>query len=269
MIFSCHLVLAACVLLMACAVKAQGQSADPIGLLLAVGDISTCSDDPDRSGKSTADLIAKELSKAHAKNPKIPVRVLALGDLAYAHGTPKSFQCFDLQWGQFMGYMLPVPGNHEYDKKLGNRGASPKGTHHAKPYFQYFSKRLNELGGPNGYYFIDFPENSEKHWRLIGLNSNTETGAKSDQVKKLTEDLKKSNEGATKVRCVLAFSHAFFYSSGRHGHGQNDKIDLSKSLQPEKSMRPIFNALYEGGASVLLSGHDHHYEQLGRVSVTT
>jgi hypothetical protein len=117
-IFSHRVVTAASSLLIACAVEAQGQTGDPIGLLLAVGDIATCSEDPNRSGKSTADLVAAEISKADAKNPKIPVRVLALGDLAYAHGTPKSFECFDLQWGRFKDRILPVPGNHEYDKKL-------------------------------------------------------------------------------------------------------------------------------------------------------
>ena len=35
---------------------------------------------------------------------------------------------------------------------------------------------------------------------------------------------------------------------------------------PESSMAGIFQALHEGGASLLISGHDHHFEQLGRAN---
>ena len=75
-----------------------------------------------------------------------------------------------------------------------------------------------------------------------------------------------------KKRCVLAFAHNFFYSSGMHGHNDgNDKpqvhvAKVNEKLLPGKEMREIFKALHANGAAVFLAGHDHHYEQLGRAN---
>jgi hypothetical protein len=71
---------------------------------------------------------------------------------------------------------------------------------------------------------------------------------------------------------VLAFSHGFFYSSGRHGHAdkngkpQNAVIDITKPLLPGKEMHAMFTLLHAPHASVLVAGHDHHFEQLGRAN---
>src|SRR5690349_21275018 len=98
----------------------------PIGILLAAGDIASCSTDPTRSGKATADLIRREI--ASAADLGVEVRVLALGDLAYDHGSAQGVACFDASWGQFKDKILPVPGNHDYETKNG------------KAYFDYFGK---------------------------------------------------------------------------------------------------------------------------------
>src|SRR5262249_49485850 len=105
---------------------------DPIGMLFAVGDIAECltaadnkdltSPDPkkrakaeegvsNKSGAATAALIKQEIEKAKAQYPKIEVRVLALGDLAYDCGATKAFRCFQKTWGQFEAdkILLPVP----------------------------------------------------------------------------------------------------------------------------------------------------------------
>jgi len=231
----------------------------PIGILLAAGDIATCSSDRIRSGQATADLIKQEISVAKEQN--VEVRVLALGDLSYPSGSAKSFKCFDASWGQFKDKILPVPGNHDYES---NNGAA---------YFTYFSSILTALKADKqlAVYSLDFPNLSssvQKPWRLIALNSNKSTGAKSQQLKWLDTELRKTNG----KQCVLAFSHAFFYSSGRHGHDdgngkpQNSKIDLIKPLLPGEGMRSIFQTLYVHRASVFVAGHDHHYEQLGRAN---
>ena len=119
-----------------------------------------------------------------------------------------------------------MPGNHEYDRKLPNGKASASGTKHAIPYFDYFTdepgsqkvkQTVKQNGDRSGYYFVNFPEQAAKPWRLIGLNSNTGIG---DQVTNLEADLKATRNAG--VRCVLAFSHAFYYSSGRHGHGLDE-----------------------------------------------
>jgi hypothetical protein len=239
---------------------------NPIGILLAAGDIVTCVTNKTKSGKATADLIKAEIAKADALSPKVEVRVLALGDLVYEHGAKKGFdECFHKTWGQFKDKILPVPGNHDYE------------TAHGAPYFKYFEKTLQGLKADKqlGYYSVEFPppkappENNTS-WQIIAFNSNDETGSDQTQVKWLESELIRTKA----KRCVLAFSHAFFYSSGRHGHADKDKngkpqngvIDLIKPLLPGKEMHDMFRLLHAHRASVLLAGHDHHFEQLGRAN---
>ena len=75
-------------------------------------------------------------------------------------------------------------------------------------------------------------------------------------------DLLRENQAdeAEGAGCVLAFSHHFLFSSGAHGHGY-EKSDPAAPLVPGEGMRPAFDLLDRLGASVLLSGHDHHFEQ--------
>jgi 3',5'-cyclic AMP phosphodiesterase CpdA len=47
--------------------------------------------------------------------------------------------------------------------------------------------------------------------------------------------------------CTVAMWHHPLYSSGEHGD--------------DRSLRDIWQALYEAGADVVLSGHDHTYER--------
>src|SRR5262245_39714229 len=87
---------------------------DPIGILLAAGDIANCNNGEEKMAKKTGELALRLAKEAEAKN--IPVRVLALGDLAYPDGTKDDFKCFDGAWGERLEkYLLPVPGNHEYN----------------------------------------------------------------------------------------------------------------------------------------------------------
>lgn len=242
----------------------------PIGILLAAGDIASCVGPRDRhaaerSGEASAGLIISELKEA--KQAGIPVKVLALGDIAYEHGKAESFACFNKTWGRFKTDILPVPGNHDYE------------TTGAIPYFKFFSATTQTLRSDDtspgkvftrhaglGFYAAPFP-GADGPWLLVGLNSNI---GKKQQTAWLNETL-----GATRqIPCVLAFSHAFYYSSGRHGHAdrngkaQNSIIDLNGPLRPEPTMQGIFQTLVEHRASVMLAGHDHHFEQLGRAAAS-
>ncbi|MDP1868007.1 MAG: metallophosphoesterase [Bradyrhizobium sp.] len=226
----------------------------PIGILLAAGDIATCATNENKSGKATADLIKLQIAKIKVSHPGVEVRVLALGDLAYDRGTAKSFDCFNATWGQFKDKILPVPGNHDY---LTNNGAA---------FFKYFESTLKGLKADkkSAYYSVEFPTPSSSadnaSWQILALNSNTGTGSSTQQVKWLVSELERTKS----KRCVLAFSHAFYYSSGMHGHHDNPNPD--SPLRPEKVMRPMFEALHTHRASLFLAGHDHHYEQLGRAN---
>lgn len=240
----------------------------PVGVVLAVGDIAECSTEPAKSGRETADLVAKQVEESEKAG--LPVAILLLGDLAYDHGRTKDFGCFDKTWGGFKdrlilgstdrNIVMPVPGNHEYDEKP--TGSGSRRTRNAEPYFAYFSKNSWVVQSKNtGYYSARFPA-ADGPWLFAAINSNIETGRDQPQMRELRDQLLLSAD----PKCVLAFSHAPYYSSGRHGHGQNDVIDLSARLKPLSAMRSAFDILYHGKATLLVAGHDHHYEQLGRAN---
>jgi len=243
----------------------------PIGVLLAAGDIAYCVDKGDRKRAEATGKLALELAKqAEAEN--IPVRVLALGDLAYEDGSEDAFECFTKTWGEGLSkYLLPVPGNHEY-------------TRSDPYYFKYFRQKNNswvlqqekekgKKGARLGYFYLNFPDEKSGPWRLLGLNSEIKGPVMDEQIGWLTDKLQGKLENGQKPRCVLAFWHKPVLSSGMHGHGdcsactkpdaalcrpQNAPLPFCKGT---RTMLPAYRALFEQGASVVLTGHDHHYEQ--------
>jgi acid phosphatase type 7 len=222
----------------------------PLGILLAAGDIAQCGADKFQQ-LATANLLGREI--AAAKAAVIPVMILALGDLAYPRGTEEEFKCFHDSWGKYMELLLPVPGNHEY-------GASRD----AAAYFSYFEgggKSIVSKNGPrSGYYSLNFPDSGTDQWHIIGLNSAV-NGPAHDQLSWLKVDL-----DADDRRCVLAFAHYFRFSSGRHGHEppsygpRTKRRNQKKNTLPDDRMKEAFRTLQASGASVMISGHDHHYE---------
>lgn len=150
--------------------------------------------------------------------------IIVPGDLAYPKGSAKDFRdCYDPTWGRHKARTWPVPGNHEYEAE----GAAP--------YYDYWGKRAGEPG--RGYYSFELGP-----WHIVALNSNIDTAAGSEQERWLRADL-----ATTKARCILGYWHHPVFSAGKHG-------DQPNSL-------PLFRALYDFGASVLLTGHDHDYER--------
>jgi hypothetical protein len=153
--------------------------------------------------------------------------ILGIGDLAYPSGTAAAFaNCFDPVWGRHRARMRPVPGNHEYAQA------------NATPYYDYFGAAAGQVG--KGYYSFDVGE-----WHVVALNSNcsqVSCAAGSEQEAWLRQDLA-SNSRA----CTLAFWHHPRFSSGFHGNSS--------------SVGPLWRALEEAGAEIVLSGHDHGYER--------
>jgi hypothetical protein len=159
---------------------------------------------------------------------RIPGTVMAVGDLAYPNGSAANFACYDKTWGKEKSRTRPAPGNHEF--------RSARATY----YFQYFGAAAGEAS--KGYYSYELG-----NWHIVVLNSECEQvggcGAGSAQDKWLREDL-----AAHPVACTLAYFHKpLFSSGGRHGN------DLT--------VKPLWDALYNGGADVVVSGHDHDYER--------
>jgi hypothetical protein len=238
------------------AAQSSSEGDTPLGVLLAVGDISQCGDGPEHQhDEAIAELAGQEIERAQAEG--LPVRLLLLGDLAYGQGSREQFEdCFDPAWGRFNDLVLPVPGNHEYKQPA------------AKPFFRYFREAPLEADGTplvtsegRGFYDLRFPDPANGPWLLLGLNSGPEGAVTNPRW--LRDALEDNQEMGTKgARCVLAFAHHFLFSSGQHGHGF-DTPDPAAPLVPGEGMRPAFDLLDRFGASVLLSGHDHHFEQFG------
>jgi acid phosphatase type 7 len=160
---------------------------------------------------------------------QIPGTVMAVGDLAYPGGTKEQFEnCYDKTWGRVKSRTRPATGNHEFHSS----GATP--------YFQYFGAAA---GDPkNGYYSYELGS-----WHIMVLNSECQDVGGCDvasrQVRWLRADL-----AAHPAACTLAYWHKPLFSSG-NAHG-ND---------PE--MKPLWQALYEANAEVVVNGHDHDYER--------
>jgi hypothetical protein len=173
----------------------------------------------------------KDLSGAEATSKLLDQNagtVMAVGDLAYPDGSKENFVCYDKTWGRAKARTRPAAGNHEFH--------SAGGT----PYFDYFGAAA---GDPKtGYYSYELGA-----WHIIVLNSECldvggcETG--SPQEKWLRADLT-----AHPAACTLAYWHKpLFSSGGAHGN------DLT--------VKPLFQALYEANADVVINGHDHDYER--------
>jgi hypothetical protein len=158
---------------------------------------------------------------------QIPGTVITLGDNAYENGAPDEFtNCYDPSWGRFKDRTRPSPGNHDYL------------TPAAAGYFGYFGSVANPL---SGYYSYDLGG-----WHIIALNSNCDDiggcQAGSPEEAWLRADL-----AAHPTACALAYWHHPRFSSGLHG--DDDRFV------------PIWQALYDYHADLVLNGHDHDYER--------
>jgi hypothetical protein len=192
------------------------------------------------SGTTTAVLLAAgDIASCESSGDEATARlldgltgtVLTLGDIAYDNGTAVEFHdCYHPTWGRHLWRTRSVPGNHDYD------------TPGAEPYYAYFGV----LAGPpgKGYYSFDLGG-----WHIVALNSNISMSSSSAQVAWLKADL-----AAHPAKCTLAFWHHPRFSSGRHGNATNTQ--------------PLWQALYNARADVVLNGHDHEYERFARQTPT-
>ncbi len=202
---------------------AQAQEALPF-VLVTAGDIADCNSqgDTQTAGQIQAILTAKLRSTAG-------ISVAALGDNAYETGTLAEFQnCYHPTWGMFLDRTLPVVGNHEY--------ITPDAAGHVA----YFGPRAGDPA--KLYYSASLPNN----WLFIALNSScSQVGGCSEGTPQ--ERWLRGVLAANKGKCIVAAVHQPPFSSGQNGD------------QPQTV--PLAKALYEHGADVILSGHDHNYQR--------
>ena len=153
--------------------------------------------------------------------------VVTFGDQAYPDGSYTDYMnCYDASWGRHRPRTRPSPGNHEYN--FGSSAGAPG-------YYQYFGAAA---GDPSkGYYSYDLGA-----WHLIVINSNLPMNAGSAQEQWLRADL-----AAHPTVCTVAYWHHPRFSSGGNGS--------------TPATQPIWQALYDFGADLVLNGHDHDYER--------
>jgi Concanavalin A-like lectin/glucanases superfamily/Bacterial Ig-like domain/Calcineurin-like phosphoesterase len=190
-------------------------------ILIGAGDIASCGDSEFTGHEETADILDQFPTAT----------VFTAGDNVYINGTSNEFaQCYDPNWGRSKNRTRPATGNHDY------------GTNDATGYFGYFGARA---GDPTkGYYSYDLGS-----WHIIALNSQCSDidgcGVGSPQEQWLRADLL-----AHQNVCTLAYWHYPRFNSG-DVHGE--------SFAPY--VLPFWNALYENGADVIVSAHEHLYER--------
>ncbi len=209
--------------------------AAPTGTLVAaVGDIAC-----DASKAETA------LTCRHARVAPLVAGAsgfFALGDLQYEQGTAEQFAgSYDRFFGFYKAITRPVPGNHEYLDPAGG----------AAGYFGYFGSRAGDPA--KGYYSFDVGG-----WHVVALNSNcgvVPCEAGSPQEKWLRADL-----AAHPNRCVAAMWHHPLFSSVT----DPDR----KKLGEEPRVAPLWKALREAGAELVLTGHSHTYERFAPMTET-
>jgi beta-glucanase (GH16 family) len=156
--------------------------------------------------------------------------VLVTGDGAYPDGSAADYaKYYEPTWGPFKPITRPVPGNHDYH------------VPDAAGYFDYFGELAGERA--KGWYSFDLGA-----WHVIALNSSggcspVPCRAGSEQYQWLQADL-----AAHPSRCTLAYWHHPRWSAGVYGPGSG-------------SVAPLWNLLYDAGADLVFSGHDHSYQR--------
>jgi hypothetical protein len=156
--------------------------------------------------------------------------VATLGDNAYPNGTAAEFRdCYDPSWGRHKARTRPSAGNHDYY------------TPGAAGYYGYFGAAAGDPA--KGYYSYDVGD-----WHVVALNSNcaiVSCAVGSAQERWLRADL-----AATYKDCSVAYWHHPLFTSGQHAGESNLTL-----------VRPLWQALYDHGADLILVGHDHDYER--------
>jgi hypothetical protein len=164
----------------------------------------------------------------------IPGTVFTTGDNVYPSGTATEFaNCYAPSWGRHKTRTRPAIGDHDY----GQSYRTPDAT----PYFKYFGAAA---GDPKkGYYSYNLGA-----WHIVVPNSQCEQvggcEAGSPQGRWLRADL-----AAHPARCTLAYFHNPRFSS------------IGSSAHPNPRTLPLWQALYDAGAEVILNGDHHAYER--------
>jgi PKD repeat protein len=155
--------------------------------------------------------------------------VFTLGDNAFPGGTAADFaNCYANSWGRHRARTRPSVGDVD------------QVTAGAAAYHDYFGTSAGTPG--KGYYAYDAGS-----WRVIVLNSGIDKSAGSTQERWLRAEL-----AANPRPCILAYWHHPLFWSGTSG-------------SVRETIRPLWDALYEAGADLVLNAHNRNYERFARL----
>jgi len=138
---------------------------------------------------------------------------------------------------EYLNCYDPTWGRHKSRTKPspGNHDYQTSG---AAGYFQYFNNVPS-------YYAYNLGA-----WRIYSLSSEIDVSASGAQATWLQSDL-----AANPKQCVLAYWHKPRWSSGST-HGSTS------------AMQAIWQILYNAGADVVISAHEHNYERFAQMNAT-
>lgn len=154
--------------------------------------------------------------------------VVPLGDNAYVNGTLSEYQsCYAPTWGRHLARTRPVAGNHDYN------------IEGATGYYAYFGALAGDPA--TGYYSYRLGS-----WSIIVLNTGTDRPV-NYAVGSAQEQWLRAELAAAGDRCVLAMWHHPRFSA---------TLDRPN---PRPEVGPLWDALYEFGADLVVNGHDHAY----------
>jgi len=246
------------------------RAADPV--LVAAGDVA-CDPDPasDAYNGGLGRVPPEETpGRCHQKYTADlieflgPTSVLALGDLQYDDGVLDKFTTsYAPAWGRasVKSRTRPVPGNHEYGS--GSTSTTDNDIEFdaaAAGYFTTFDQQLADdtaASDPQrGWYSFDVPVNGT-NWHIVALNSECTAGLAPDvgwsggcEVGSEQERWLRADLATNDSDCTLAYwHHPLFSSDGSDGYPLT---------------RPLWQALHDDYADIVLAGHRHNYERFAQ-----
>ncbi|MEY3267221.1 MAG: Alkaline phosphatase precursor, partial [Actinomycetota bacterium] len=200
---------------------------DAVARLVVAGDISCDERRIISNGIGAAGSQCGDAATASLTTSLNPDGVVVLGDIQYEAASISEIQTyFDTTWGPLKNRMYPIRGNHEYI------------TAGAAGYIEYF-------GAMSPSYWVS----NAGGWRIIAVDSWCQgqiyagCSATSVQTTWLTSELARARaEG----KCAAVLMHHPYVSSGRFA---------------TPSVESLWKASVLGGADLVMTGHDHHYER--------
>jgi hypothetical protein len=197
---------------------------DPI--VVAAGDIACDPRTESFEGGAGTETRCRQRYTAALVEEIEPDAVLVLGDVQYEDGRRAAYRrSYDETWGAFKAISRPSPG-----------GAHD--TFGGGYYGRYWKGRV----GPQGRLYYSFDVGA---WHVVSLNTNCGRAGGCDPGS-AQEQWLRADLAANDTACTLAFMHEPLFSSG-------------EPLSP--SLVPLWQALYDSGAEIILAGDSHTYER--------